>query len=126
MDGIGIRCRLRGLLAVLVPERLVLLDRADVLAVLLECGLVGGSARRLGCGVTLEDALDGLVGRLREAQHLLACPLDLLSAMVPRTVREAVESLLAGAAEAGEDLAREPLGVRTDLADPREQTGGLA
>ena len=72
MDGIGIGRRLRALLAVLVPEGLVLLDRADVLAVLLECGLVGGSARLFGCGLSLEDALDGLVGGLREAQHLLA------------------------------------------------------
>ena len=93
---------------------------------LLQWGLVGGSARRFGCGMALEDALDGLVGGLREAQHLLACPLDLLSAVVPGAVREAVESLLAGSTEAGEDLARESLGVRTDLADPGQQTGRLA
>jgi len=48
----------------LVEEALVFIERADVIAVLLEPTIVSGSAR-LSCGGTaFEDAFESLVGRL--------------------------------------------------------------
>ena len=54
------------MLAILVPKRLILLDCADVFALLLEYGLIGGSARLLNRGGVPQDAFEGLVGRLRQ------------------------------------------------------------
>jgi len=112
-------------LAVFLPERLVFPDPADGLALLPEPRLVGGSVRFLGFDLTLEDALEGLVGRLGERQHLLARPLDVLARVMPREVGKTVDRLLSGAAEAGEDLAGELRAVRSDLGDLADQTGGF-
>jgi hypothetical protein len=48
----------------LVEEALVFIERADVIAVLLESTIVGGSARLFGSGTSFEDAFESLVGRL--------------------------------------------------------------
>lgn len=85
-------------LAILVPKCLVLLDPADVFAVLLKCGRARGSARFLNRGVTLQDALERLVRRLRQGEHLLARPLDVLALVMPCEVGEAVDGFLSGAA----------------------------
>lgn len=84
-------------LAILIPKRLVLLDSADVFALLLEHGLVGGSARLLSRGGVLQDALESLVGRLRQGEYLLARPLDFFALVMPCEVGEAVDGFLSGA-----------------------------
>lgn len=50
----------------LIEEALVVLDLADVLALLAEFFLVGGGGRFFGLGAGSEDALEGLAGRLGE------------------------------------------------------------
>jgi hypothetical protein len=48
----------------LVEEALVFIERADVIALLLEPTIVGGSARLFCCGGSFQDALESLIGRL--------------------------------------------------------------
>ena len=105
----------RELPGVLIEEALVLVDLTDAFALLLECPGVGGSARLLGGGLCREDALEGLVGRLRQCEHPLARLLDLLDAVMACEVAERANGFLCGAAEVGEDLPRKAGAVRSDL-----------
>jgi len=109
-----------------IEEALVVLDLADVLAFLAEFLLVGGSARLFGRGADREDALEGLVGRLGEQEHLLARLLDVRDVVVAREIGQGVNRLLPGAAKAGEDLPRQLRAVRTDLVHLADQAGGLS
>ena len=110
----------------LIEEALVLVDGADVLALLLECRGVGGSARLLGGSLCREDALEGLVGRRRQCEHPLARLLDLCDAVMAREVGERVNGFLSGAAEVGKDLSREACAVRSYLVHLGEQVRRLA
>lgn len=114
-----------GGLTVFVPERLVLADLADVFTVLLQWELVGGSARLRLRGVMLQDALEGLVGRLRQVQHLLARALDVFAFVMACEVGEAVNGFLSGAPQAREDFPGKLRAVRTDLGHLTDQTRGF-
>jgi len=112
-----------GALAVFVPERLVLADRADVLPVLLQWGLAGGSARLRR--VMLQDALESLIGRLRQVQHLLARALDVCAFVMACEVGEAVNGFLSGASQTREDFPGLLRAVRTDFGHFADQTRGF-
>ena len=89
-------------------------------------GWSAAALRLFGRGVVLQDAFEGLVGRLRQGEHLLARPLDILALVMPCEVGEAVDGVLSRAAQAGEDLAGQLRAVRPDLGHLADQARRLA
>jgi hypothetical protein len=69
-----------------------------------------------------QDALEGLVGRLRQLQHLLARPLDVLRFVMTCEVGETVNGFLSGAPQPREDLPGELRTLWADLGDLADQT----
>ena len=90
----------------LLEERLVLVDRADVIARLQERRRGGADRERVGT-TSLEDALECLIGRRGEREHLGAGRFDVLARVMARKVRKPVDRALPRPAEPGEDKRQE-------------------
>ena len=91
-------------------ERLIFGECADLRAGLGERRCNGGCIR----GVPLQGALEGCVGEALRRQQPRAHRLDVGARVGAREARQAIDRALAGAPEAGEELARECSGVRPD------------